>query len=127
MLTITGHQETADGVLFDAAAAVEERRTAHRLCSKVSIRLTAIGCCEGHPCLVQDISEDGLYVLVPQEHGLVVGMRLEVIFADDAESPAPAALAGETCYATVVRTVTLLSDAPHMVGAGLRFDQPLFF
>jgi hypothetical protein len=50
-----------------------------------------------------------------------------VSFSKAAESPGLANLAGETLYATVIRTELLTEGARQMVGAGLRFDHPLFF
>lgn len=127
MFTSAKHDEDIEGRFLEAGAVVEDRRSVVRVCCKVSVRLTAVGCCEGLACLVEDLSEDGLYVQVPAKYGMAVGKRVEVVFADEADSPAPAGLAGEICYATVIRTATLADDARHMVGAGLRFDQPLYF
>ena len=85
-----------------------------------------MGSSDKHHCAVEDVSEDGLFVQVPLQCGLMVGNRVEVVFADVADAPLLAMLAGESCFATVVRTASLEHASPELVGAGLRFDQPLF-
>jgi hypothetical protein len=47
-------------------------------------------------------------------------------FTDDPKADVPPTLMGETCYATVVRTEQFLESNKPMVGAGLRFDQPIY-
>ncbi len=110
-----------------AGAAIDERRTAKRLVRELSVNLTGMGCTEGHRCTADDISESGVYLRVPKGYDLVVGQRCEVSFGSVAASAELSCLTGATCYATVVRTRRDLGGARQVMGAGLRFDQPLFF
>lgn len=126
MPTTSERNETPEGFL-QASAAVDERRATSRFESVVTINLTSMGSSDVHHCAVEDVSEDGLFVLVPAQCGLMVGNRVEVVFANVAQAPSLSMLAGESCFATVVRTAALEHNSPELVGAGLRFDQPLFF
>ena len=56
-------------------------------------------------------------VQVPLALGLRVGQRCEIVLSNDE---------GESHYATVVRTEPIAKAPNPIVGAGLRFDQPLF-
>ncbi len=120
--------------VMDAVAVIDERRSSQRARRNVTMKLRAVGCADLHCCIARDISEGGLYVCVPADHGLTVGRRDEVAFADDAEAPS---FAGATYYATVVRTnaaplrgAVVVSNRGHaaedLIGAALRFDRPLF-
>lgn len=94
------------------------------------VRLSALGTSQAIPCRAENISEGGLFVILPAEARLRVGERCEVTFTGAPGLPdrVPfATLNGLTCYATVVRTVNRSVDAAPYVGAGLRFDHPLFF
>lgn len=106
--------------------AVEDRRASKRADRKVTLQLKSLGCTQTHQCTTKDICEGGLFLHVPVENGLAVGQRVEVVLGDDKESSKPASFAGETHYATVVRTELLAEAARPTIGAGLRFDQPLF-
>ncbi len=75
----------------------------------------------------EDLSACGVYLRVPADYGLTVGQRCEVNFASETGSQGASFPVGETCYATVVRTEHCRVGTDPMVGAGLRFDQPLFF
>ena len=116
----------ADPVVTKTDTAVEERRTATRVAKKLTMNLTPIGGLQAHRCTVENISEGGLYLRVPADVGLSVGQRYEATFTKDADSPQSPGLTGESCYATVVRTKRLAEGPEHVIGAGLRFDQPLF-
>lgn len=127
MSTTSRHQEI--GTLpfggFETAT-VDDRRIGTRFPSKLGVTLTAMGSANAHPCRAEDLSEGGLFVHLPTALGLSVGQRCEVRFPKKTDSPKFSNCAGETRYATVVRT-QMLKDAPRkMLGAGLRFDQPLF-
>ena len=116
-----------DSFASGSRAAVDERRSSQRMDREIGLTLTSIGTTEApHLCSTDNISEGGLSVQVPAEYGLSVGQRCEVMFAREGESKAPRNLAGEMRYATVVRTEVLTGAARPMVGAGLRFDRPLF-
>jgi len=106
--------------------AVDERRTSARVRRGFPIKVTSLGHNLAHPCHAEDLSEGGLFVRVPTESGLTVGQRCELTFDDKAGAPDLPNLGGETCYATVVRTKLLKDGAKPVIGAGLRFDQPLY-
>lgn len=76
--------------------------------------------------VTEDLSEDGLFLHVPVSYGLTVGQRYEVVLGDEPGLGEPSPLCGERRYATVVRTEPVHQGAARLVGAGLRFDQPLF-
>ena len=114
---------TEDGV---TSAVADERRATTRLPWNLSLKLTGLGRTEVHRCATHDISEGGLYVRVPAKSGLAVGQRCEVLFEDNVDSAKPSSVVGEMRYATVVRTQRLTEGSTRVVGAGLRFDQPLF-
>ena len=114
-------------LVTETDTAVEERRASKRADRKVTLQLKGMGCNETHLYTTKDICEGGLFLHVPMESGLAVGQRVEVVLEDETESPEPPSFAGETHYATVVRTELLAEAAKPTIGAGLRFDQPLFF
>ncbi len=97
-----------------------------RASRKLSVTLTAMGCSDGTCCTADDICEGGLYLRVPAVYGLTVGQRCAVNFGEQPESSGVSFLEGQTCYATVVRTEHGADGPEQMLGAGLRFDQPLF-
>lgn len=96
---------------------MDERRAVPRVRKRVNAKVIGVGAAEVFRCATDDISENGLYVRLPLSSGLRVGQRCEVVLTDDA---------GEGLYATVVRTEPIPQDPTPLVGAGLRFDQPLF-
>ena len=96
---------------------MDERRAAPRVPKRVTAKVIGVGAAEAFRCSTDDISENGLYVQLPLSSGLRVGQRCEVVLTDDA---------GVALYATVVRTEPIAKGPTPLVGAGLRFDQPLF-
>lgn len=131
MLTATKRETTpaavADLGVLDVVPAVEERRVSTRIVRKLTVKLTARGCVEAHCGPAENISEGGLYLRVPYGYGLAVGQRCEISFATEADSPGLPHLSVGTCFATVVRTEVLTDGSTRVIGAGLRFDRPLFF
>ncbi len=129
MLTIS-QREAAPTAEADIAVlhttVVEERRAFTRLGRKLRIMLSATGWAESHGCLAEDISEGGLYLCIPASYGLTVGQRCEVGFDQEVDSPELSGVAGEICYATVVRTHVMTAGAGDLIGAALRFDRPIF-
>ena len=89
-----------------AEALIDEKRTAPRTPERLGVHLTGLGCSDGHSCMVEDISVSGVYVRVPTGYGMTVGQRFEVGFANEIDAPELGCIAGEVCYATVVRTET---------------------
>ena len=104
----------------------EERRTSERNCRKLVARLAGLRGRAEVRCPAENISENGMYVRVPMGCGLAVGERYEVALAEESSPSQSDNLIGEGCYATVVRTERLERESGDLVGAGLRFDQPLF-
>ena len=117
---------TTSSFQSEGTTAVDERRNATRVRRGYPMKLTSLGCSGPQRCHAEDISECGLYVRVPADSGLAVGQRCELNFEKHTASPDLSKLAGETCYATVVRTNVFTDGPKPIVGAGLRFDQPLF-
>lgn len=92
----------------------------------IPVRLTGMGCASALECHADDISEAGMFVRAPRDAVLCVGQRCEVNFQKHADAPQLSGLVGGTWFATIVRTEQLAEGATHHIGAGLRFDQPLF-
>lgn len=103
---------------------IDDRRCASREQRPLAAEVRPFGLKDSHRCEVEDISEGGLFVFVPLSYGLNVGQRCEVQFSST--HPSKSCPTDETCYATVVRTEVFDSDSGKRIGAGLRFDQPLF-
>ncbi len=108
----------------DNNVSTDDRRCASREHRPLAAEVRPVGLSESHRCPVEDISEGGLFVFVPLSYGLNVGQRCEVQFSST--NPSKSSPTDETCYATVVRTEVIESDSGKRLGAGLRFDQPLF-
>ena len=107
--------------------AIDEKRVAAREPHRFPMRLTALGSSTSLSCFCENVSEGGCFTHLPPSSGLYVGQRCELEFTPEGSDQAAAHLAGEVCYATVVRTETIAKTAGTTVGTGLRFDQPLFF
>lgn len=103
---------------------LDDRRCAPRLQRPLSAEVRPVGLSEAHCCDIEDISEGGLFVYVPLSYGLNVGQRCEVMI-NPAKSEVSCSLT-EICYATVVRTEVIDCETGKRLGAGLRFDHPLF-
>lgn len=101
---------------------IEERRGTERTARRLSAILMRSGTSEGVDCTTEDLSEGGFFVRLAMEHGVAVGQRYEITFPEEVSG---LGCCGLTCYATVVRTARVLDDSTS-VGAGMRFDQPLF-
>ena len=118
---------TESRLLKENTALVDERRANMRLRRKMVADLLDLpGRDEIAPCVTEDISEEGLLVHVPVSYGMMVGQRCEVLLRDEPGLGEPSQLCGERRFATVVRTTPLSNSPTPMLGAGLRFDQPLF-
>jgi len=129
MLTTSQRNKTAITMAEDIAQGgnlvAEERRSSVREKKKLSARIGWLGCSEAKVCPTEDVSESGLFVCLPNDIGLRVGQRCEVVLSDNDPPPANRT-DGESVYATVVRTHAVKRGAQQFTGAGLRFDQPLF-
>jgi len=109
-----------------SAVVEEERRLAGRVAVRAPVQLLGMGGEQGVPCTVSDISEWGVFVHVPRSAGLCVGQRYEVTVPAKDAPPELAGLRAEGAYATVVRTGRVGTESHgSMIGAGMRFDQPL--
>lgn len=114
-------------ILKQSTALADDRRENPRLRRKMIAEILDLaGREDGAPCVTEDISEDGLLLHVPVSYGMIVGQRCEVVLRDEPGLGEPSQLCGERRYATVVRTAPIVNSPTPMVGAGLRFDQPLF-
>jgi len=107
--------------------AIDEKRIASREANRFRMRLTVLGSSTSLACTSENVSEGGCYLHLPPSAGLSVGQRCELEFTPEPNDRAAAHLAGEICYATVVRTETVARPTGTTIGTGLRFDQPLFF
>ncbi len=116
----------ADPVVADDRRTWEEKRSCARGDRKFTAKLVSLGGTSEVRCPVADVSEGGLYVRAAAGCGLAVGQRYQVILSDDVSCSESENLAGEGCYATVVRTDRLMDESSEQTGAGLRFDHPLF-
>ena len=129
MPTIPGSMDatttTVDPIQADAAAVMEERRSAMRVPHQLAVRLAGAGSTTEIPCTVRNVAEGGLYVQAPADSGLEVGRRYEIVLNDESAPDELASAMLEGCYATAVRTEPLRDALGKQVGAGLRFDQPL--
>jgi len=105
---------------------VEDRRASTRLPNEIPTKLTPLGQSHVHQCHTQDISTSGLFVHVPAASGLGVGQRVEVILGDDKTPKSFPGVGSMACYATVVRTQRVADSETRVMGAGLRFDHPVF-
>lgn len=108
------------------ATVEQDRRQSDRESHSVRITLSALGWAESQTCATHDLSETGLYVRLPVACGLSVGQRCEVGFEGSVDPTEPSSVAGEIRYATVIRTDAVSSASEKQIGAGLRFDQPLY-
>jgi hypothetical protein len=116
---------TIDIPIPAATPVVEERRESTRIQDKLAGQLVGLGCTRAVSCSIQNMAEGGIYVHVPADSGVGVGCRYELILDDEETPPMLAGAMVGGCYATVVRTELLLDRPERMLGAGLRFDQPL--
>ncbi len=130
MLTSSNVEQTQpdidEGFSSAAPTAIKERRSAERLRQEVAITVTPMGHEYGIGCLAEDISTGGVFVHLPIELKLEVGRRVEVTVGESDSSRNTGRFEGETCFATVIRTEQRGPSAGQAVGAGLRFDHPLF-
>lgn len=93
---------------------------------KGAITLTCLEKGGAHCCVAEDLSASGVFVYVPADSGLAVGNRVEVTLGGISGVGEASNLCGEKRYATVVRTQECKEADRPLLGAGLRFDQPLF-
>lgn len=110
----------------DVDSVTQDRRCTPRLQVRPGLTLTFLNGNTPLQCQTQDLSEGGLFVRLPQQSHLSVGQRCELSFTEEASSNHPSNLSGLTCYATVVRTHNHPENSTYTIGAGLRFDRPLF-
>jgi len=128
MLTTSKLEKTAITMPEDylpSGITVEERRTSMRLPKRMIARLQGAGRNEVQCCTTEDVSEGGLYLCVPCEVGLCVGQRCELVLVEDDASDS-SALTDEPIFATVMRTNVVVQGGRRLIGAGMRFDQPLY-
>ncbi|MEK6797933.1 MAG: PilZ domain-containing protein [Planctomycetota bacterium] len=104
----------------------DEKRSADRITRRLNVKLMSLCGSGTFVGTAVDLSEGGLFLRVPHASGINVGQRCELkLMNEDGLTPLEC-LGDDTCYATVVRTSVLGEFDEPMIGAGLRFDQPLF-
>lgn len=118
--------EASSGSGTVGAFLLDERRGTPRRRPPLSAEVRPLGLAEAHRCSVGDISEGGLFLCVPLSFGLNVGQRCEVLFSTLVAADSSLCPTDEPCYATIVRTEVIHEGSKKLLGAGLRFDQPLF-
>jgi PilZ domain len=107
-------------------AIVDEKRATTRQSLAMTARVVRLGGRAVADGLARDISEGGLFLTVAPSAGLSVGERCELELFEADGSPL-GCLAGGSCFATVVRTQVVSTESSDpLVGAGLRFDHPLY-
>lgn len=109
----------------DGSAAQDQRATPRDL-RTFAAKLIALGSAVPIECFTDNVSESGFYLRTAADSGLAVGQRFEVALSERGDSSEAENLAGDGCYATVVRTDQLAGDPTPQIGAAFRFDQPLF-
>lgn len=103
-----------------------DRRVASRMPRRLYARMTPLGASSSISGKTENLGECGFFVLVANQGTLTVGQRCEVELIDeDGETPL-SCMPADGCYATVIRTEIISSREGRCLGAGLRFDQPLF-
>lgn len=107
-------------------AIVDEKRATARQSRAMTAHVVRLGTKAVTQAAMRNISEGGLFLTVAPSAGLSVGQRCELELFEADGSPL-GCLAGETCFATVVRTQVMMTESSQrLVGAGLRFDHPLY-
>ncbi|HEY3243589.1 MAG TPA: PilZ domain-containing protein [Phycisphaerae bacterium] len=97
-----------------------DRRADLRLRHRKWASLLALDGSEMISCTTDNIGPGGMHVTVPVGYGFAVGQRYEVLLSDNRQAPLDEA--GESQYATVVRTQIATQAPAGQVGVGLRFD-----
>jgi len=106
---------------------VDDRRDAARVLRKLQVTVTPLGYAAPIVGRSRDVSEGGMYLMMPMSAAVCVGQRCEVELGPD-EGVSPQPCVGPDCrYATIVRTHPITHGEAQMLGAGLRFDQPIFW
>jgi len=77
-------------------------------------------------CRMIDISENGAYISAFASANLSVGQRFQIELTNDSDAPDLASALCQGCYATIVRTERRPSEMASAMGAGLRFDRPIY-
>ncbi len=104
----------------------QNRRSSLRINRSVDAQLTCMGSAVAIDCRVVDISEDGAYVSAISPANLSVGQRYQIELAEESDAPDLASALCQGCYATIVRTDRRPSQEGSAIGAGLRFDRPIY-
>ncbi len=113
--------------LWDVRALEEERRASPRLLKALPAQLLGATQQDAVCCFTKDWSEGGMYVVAKPGCALAVGKRYELLFPPEVATQMPGRVPVDGCFATVVRTEMVSHGDGPALGAGMRFDQPLFF
>lgn len=103
-----------------------DRRVGERTPRRLYARMKPLGASAPISGKTENLGECGFFVLVANQGRLTVGQRCEIELIDEDGETRLACMPPDGCYATVVRTEIITSREGRCLGAGLRFDQPLF-
>jgi len=129
MSTLYNDDQTAllgDVALDGAYIVTQERRVNPRFRPALTAHVSGLRIGGAVRAEVGDISEGGLFVCLPAGAGAGVGLRCELVLSSEPGSLDCPACVGEPIYATVVRTLHVEDKGGSCIGAGLRFDMPIF-
>ena len=129
MSTLSNDDQTAllgDVALDGDYVVTQERRVNPRFRPALTAHVSGLRTGEAVQAEVGDISEGGLFVRFPDDVGACVGVRCELVLSSDPGSSECPACVDEPIYATVVRTFHVEDEGGSCIGAGLRFDMPIF-
>lgn len=101
----------------------DDRRCDGRIERELPARLVEWGGGEPIDCVIRNVASGGAFVTPCGEVDLSVGQRYEVFLEKGCPRDLAEAFA-DGCFATVIRT-QVISDERVVLGAGVRFDQPL--
>ncbi|MEK6675253.1 MAG: PilZ domain-containing protein [Planctomycetota bacterium] len=123
--TLSSKVATLPVSLLGETAVLDDRRLSSRAlralaADLVDLRCDKVLCCEAH-----NVSEGGLFVSTPSDSGLRVGQRFEIRLRETFEDRDRCLVEG--CYATVIRTEVMPGEPSARLGAGLRFDQAVYW
>lgn len=105
----------------------DDRRCVDRVSVTIGTELVGLHTHQTIACTVRNISAGGVYLLAEAGCGVQVGQRFEISAPKDVPTEGLASSLQDGCFATVVRTTRAETGSQRVLGAGLRFDQPLCF
>ncbi|MCO6436965.1 MAG: PilZ domain-containing protein [Phycisphaerae bacterium] len=104
-------------------ALVDDRRSFERTARPLELQLIGCGCGDVAHCNVRNISEGGVFVVIPPGQEVTVGQRYDLRLIGRGTL---AAMDDTDWSATVIRTERIAQASPGAIGAAMRFDQPIY-